>query len=924
MFSTRAKRCGVGLLACISLTVSINENAFADNPKQNQIKNLPKGVQYVTTVEGISEYKLPNGLRVLLVPDESKPTITVNVTYLVGSRHENYGETGMAHLLEHLLFKGTPKHPVIYQELSQRGARPNGTTWYDRTNYFETFPASDDNLAWALGMEADRMVNSYIAEKDLKSEMTVVRNEFESGENRPFSVLLKRFSGAAYDWHSYGKTTIGNRSDIENVNIGRLQAFYKKYYQPDNAVLVVAGRIDANKTLAYVNKYFAPIPKPKRVIELQYTVEPMQDGERSVTIRRVGDIQIIAAGYHISSAQHPDAAPLNVLSVILGDTPSGRLHKALVQTSLATSVGIYTPDTYAPSMFLAYVSLRKDDSLPKAQDELLKVLETAGTTAPTDEEVKRAKVKMASEFDLLTANTEQFSVALSEAIAMGDWRLLFWNRDKTSAVTPADVQRVAAYYLKPSNRTVAQFIPTDQPNRVDVPAIPDFAAQLKDYKGSANIVAGESFDPSQENIDKRTQISQLASGMKLALLPKKTRGEIVNASLQLHFGSKETLQNKKELGIFTGAMLQRGTEKLNRQEISEELDRLKATVNFVGGADGVSVIIRTVRPNLPDVLKLVADNLRKPTFPLDEFTSLKRETLANIEGQRREPQSVAMNALGQHFNIYEKGDPRYVGSFEEQIERINGVTQEGIKQFHKDFYGASAAEFSVIGDFDAKEIASLVNNLFGDWKSTQTFARLDTRYQDIAAVNKVLITPDKANAIFLAQQSFKLRDDDPDYPAMEISNYLMGGGFLSSRLSTRIRQKDGLSYSVGTRLSVSSLDEYSSLLTYAIYAPQNVEKLENAFREELKRALKDGFTKEEVSAAKQGLLDSRKVNRSQDEILAAAWTNNLYLGRTFKWSAEIERKIAALTPEQIRDAMRRRIDPDKMTVVKAGDFSKKP
>ena len=198
----------------------------------------------VTSVEGITEYRLANGLRVLLAPDASKPTTTVNVTYLVGSRHENYGETGMAHLLEHMVFKGTKTRGNLMQELGKRGMQFNGTTFFDRTNYFETFPASDDNLKWALEMEADRMVNSLVARKDLETEFSVVRNELERGENNPPQVLWKQMSAVTFDWHNYGKTTIGARADVENVRIENLQAFYRKYYQPDNAVLLVAGKFD--------------------------------------------------------------------------------------------------------------------------------------------------------------------------------------------------------------------------------------------------------------------------------------------------------------------------------------------------------------------------------------------------------------------------------------------------------------------------------------------------------------------------------------------------------------------------------------------------------------------------------------------------------------------------------------------------------
>ena len=217
---------------------------------------LPSNIEKVTSVEGITEYKLKNnGLRVLVFPDASKQTATVNITFLVGSRHEGYGETGMAHLLEHMVFKGAPKHKDIPAEFKAKGAQFNGTTWVDRTNYYETFPSTDENLEWALDLESDRMVNSFIAKKDLESEFTVVRNEFEMGENDPSGVLMERVLSSAFLWHNYGKSTIGNRADIENVPIENLQAFYRKFYQPDNAVLTIAGKIDEMKALKLVDKY---------------------------------------------------------------------------------------------------------------------------------------------------------------------------------------------------------------------------------------------------------------------------------------------------------------------------------------------------------------------------------------------------------------------------------------------------------------------------------------------------------------------------------------------------------------------------------------------------------------------------------------------------------------------------------------------
>jgi zinc protease len=308
----------------------------------------------VATVEGVTEYRLANGARVLLYPEQSRPTVTVNMTVLVGSRHEGYGESGMAHLLEHMVFKGTPTFPNVPKALRDHGANFNGTTNVDRTNYFETLPASDENLEFGIQIESDRLVNSYVKREDLLSEFTVVRNEFERGENNPQGILMQRIHAAAYEWHNYGKTTIGNRSDIERVPIDNLQAFYKKYYQPDNCVLIVGGKFEEAKALALVQKYLGSIPKPSRQLDQTYTEEPPQDGERTVILRRVGTVGSVGVAYHTPSASHTDWAPLNLLGGILSQSPNGRLYKALVEPKLATPVRMPVPITPTIPVFSSF------------------------------------------------------------------------------------------------------------------------------------------------------------------------------------------------------------------------------------------------------------------------------------------------------------------------------------------------------------------------------------------------------------------------------------------------------------------------------------------------------------------------------------------------------------------------------------------
>ncbi len=882
---------------------------------------LPAGVERVTSVEGITEYRLKNGLRVLLFPDQSKQTITVNITYLVGSKHENYGETGMAHLLEHLVFKGTPKHGNIPEELTAHGTRPNGSTWYDRTNYYETFAATEENLKWALDLESDRMTNSFIAKKDLDSEMTVVRNEFEMGENDPFGVLSERVFSTAYLWHNYGKSTIGARADLENVPIDRLQAFYKRYYQPDNAVLLVAGKIDEPKTLALIQQYFASIPKPERVLPRIYTEEPTQDGERAVTVRRSGDVQMVMAAYHIPGSSHSDAAAASVLMEILADQPSGRLHKALVETKKAAQVFNFPIIFGEPSLLLVGAQLRQEQSLDEAQKILLDVVEQVAKTPVTKEEVERARANLLKDIELKLNSSEDVGLEMSEWIGYGDWRLLFINRDRLRKLTAEEVQRVAATYLKQSNRTLGQFIPTQKADRSEIPVNPDVLALVKDYKGDAKVVEGEAFDPSPSNIESRA-VRASAAGIKYTLLPKKTRGATVVLNMTLRFGDEKSLMNRATAADLAGSMLMRGTAKHTRQQIKDEFDRLKARAGVGGGTTSANVSVETTRENLPAVLKLVAEILREPSFPVSEFEQLKQQELAGLEEQRTDPQAVAGIAIQRHLNPYPKGHVKYIPTPDEAIAEVKAVTLDNVKKFYADFYGAQNAELAVVGDFDEKEIAKLTGDLFGNWKAKMPYTRVADSFKDVAAVNQNLETPDKANAIFLAGQNLNLRDDDPDYPALILGNYMLGGGFLNSRLAVRIRQKDGLSYGVGSQLGAGAIDKTGNFFTFAIYAPQNRDKLEKAFKEELERALKDGFTAEELESAKKGWLQSRQVSRAQDAELAGKLLGYTFLNRTLAWDADFEKKVMALTPEQITAAMRKHLDPAKISIFKAGDFAK--
>ncbi|KAF1709141.1 M16 family metallopeptidase [Pseudoxanthomonas sacheonensis] len=913
-------------ILAFALALTLGLSAAGPAHSRTTVPPANGGMVSGPSIEGISEYRLANGLRVLLFPDASKPTVTVNLVYGVGSVNENYGETGMAHLLEHLQFKGTPTQSDISGEMKKRGIDFNATTSLDRTNYFSSFPANDDTLTWVLGMEADRMVHSNIAKKDLDSEMTVVRNELESRENNPGGVLFERVRSTAYLWHNYGKSTIGARSDVEGVPIDRLQAFYRQWYQPDNATLIVAGRIEPEKTLQLIAERFGKIAKPSRVLPRYYTVEPTQDGEREVTVRRVGDLSLTAVAYHVPAVAHADNAALSVLSDLLGHTPGGRLHKALVETKLAAGAGAFVESMRDPGLFGAYAVVPKDGDSAKAQAELLKQVEKLAEQPVTQAEVDESRQRIANSFDLYFTDVNAVGMGLSEYLAAGDWRLLFTTRDAVDKVTAADVNRVAAAYLKSSNRTLGRFVPTEKPDRAEIPSAPDAAKLVEGYKGRAVVAAGENFDPSPQNLQARTRTFTLGDGLKVSLLPKKTRGGTVVVDAQFRFGDVASVTGRQTAAGMAGAMLMRGSRSMTRQQIDQRFEALKTQANIGGNLQSATINLQTRTAQLADALALAADVLRNPAFPESEFEQLRLQAITGMEASRKEPGSVAGIALAQHFDPWPAGHPLHVQTLDESLAAMKALKLEELVAFHRDFYGTAEGEIAIVGDFDPVTVKKQLEGLFAGWKSPKPYAPIDTRFTEVPAKRERFETPDKPNAVLLARHNLPLKVTDEDYPALMVANRIFGGGALKSRLGDRIRQKEGLSYGVASGIraddSRDGKDDDGNLSIQAIAAPQNMDKVEAAIREELARLVKDGITAEELRDAVAGTLTERQQGRAEDGSVAGMLADQLHYGRDMKFTEALDARYRSLTLEQVNAAIRKHLKPEALSVYNAGDFAK--
>ncbi|HEV8692072.1 MAG TPA: pitrilysin family protein, partial [Ideonella sp.] len=893
-------------------------------PPRKPVAAAPASAQMqpVRSVEGIVEYRLANGLQVLLAPDDAKPTTTVNLTYRVGSRQENYGETGMAHLLEHLLFKGSPRHPNPKPEFSKRGLNYNGSTWLDRTNYFASFTANDENLRWYIGWQADAMINSFIARRDLDTEMTVVRNEMEKGENSPSRILFQKTLATMYDWHNYGHDTIGARADVENVDIPRLQAFYHLYYQPDNATLIVSGKFDPAKVIGWVQAEFGKIPAPKRVLPKLYTLDPVQDGDRAVTLRRQGGVPLLFAGYHLPPGPHPDTAVFELLGLTMSDVPAGRLHKKLVEGQLAASVFSWNADLHDPGFVLFGAQLAPEQSIDKAREALLATLESLASQPITEEEVERAKAKWLKDWELRFSDPETVGVALSETVAQGDWRLFFLLRDRVKAVSAADVNRVATSYLLRDNRTLATYLPTEQPVRAPQPEAVNVAEQLKSFKPVETLAKAEAFDASPANIEARTQRFEIAPGLKVSLLPKATRGDVVNAQLSLRMGDETSLKGQSMLGELLGAMLDKGTAQMTRQQIQDRMTALKAEVQIGGSAEELAVNLMTTRENLPAAIEFVGQLLRQPSFPPDALEEVRRQVITGVEQSRKEPEALVEQALDRHGNPYPKGDVRYARSFDETIAEVKAVNVEQLKAFHQRFAGIGRAQFAAVGAMDATAVRAALEKAFGGWAPAMAFRHVPRPLVAPPPTRLALEAPDKQNATMEVRLSLPIKELDPDHAALMVANFAFGSGG-NSRLWKRVREAEGLSYHIGSQLAWNAEEANTGWQVTAIFAPQNRAKVEASFKDEAERVLKAGFTPAEIEQAKAGLLNYRRLARAQDGNLAASLARNDYLGRRFIVSQQLDDAIAAVTAEQAAAAWRKYIEPQRFVSAVAGDFKGK-
>ncbi|MCT3704344.1 insulinase family protein [Elizabethkingia anophelis] len=888
-----------------------------------QAQQAPK---FVSNIEGVKQYTMNNGLKVLLIPDASQSNVIVNIVYNVGSKNEGYGEKGMAHLLEHMLFKSTKKLGDIKKMLSDKGGNANGTTWYDRTNYFEIFPSNEENLRWALEMEADRMTNATILQSDLDKEFSVVRNEFEMGENNPRDVLRERIVSSAYLWHNYGNSVIGSKEDIERVKADRLRIFYEKYYQPDNATLVVAGKFDEPKLLQYIGQYFGAIPKPTRVLDKTYTLEPAQDGERFVELKRAGDSKVFGAAYHIVPYADKDYAALEALSEILTSNPSGYLYKTLVESHKIASVSSNCEILRDAGFIYFETQIPNGMDVNVTKDLIREELDKIPTIKYTDEDVQRAKTTLLKQYDNIKNNTISYAINLTEIIGAGDYRLGFLYRDNIEKLTRADIERVAQKYFTSNNRTVGIFIPSKDEKRVNALEYSDdkLAELTTNYKGKALESEIAPFEASIANVKKNLTEDQTGNGMKYGFVKKEIKGEKVLASFNLLIGDEESLKGKSQVGNVMAQLLKAGTKNYTNEQLKDKLDALKSSINFGFGEQSLSVNINTYKKNFVEVMGILKEILFNSIFPQDELAKSINEYNTRLESFLNDPQILAFTEISRINQGYPKDHIYYTPSVQEQIDFNKGVKREQIVDFYQNLIGANYGVGSVIGDLDAKTVKAVLEDTFGKWNTKTKYSYVVPTFFPSKKEDKVINTPDKENAVALGRVNFKMDQKNQDYPALLMANEILGsGGFVTSRIPVRLREKEGISYGSGTYMNIPYTNNVSSWGYYALLNPTKKNAVDKAVLEEIIKAIEKGFTEEELKASKNSWQNSRKTELGNNGIIMELVKSKLLYNIPLENYDIVEDKVMNLNLKQVNEVLKKYVKVEQLTTLDVGDFNKK-
>ncbi|MFQ6096560.1 MAG: M16 family metallopeptidase [Armatimonadota bacterium] len=918
---------------------------------------------------GVVKGWLPNGLRILMKEVHTAPVVAFQVWYEVGSRNEYVGVTGISHLLEHMMFKGTPTYPKgeIDRILKRLGARSNAFTSYDYTCYWETL--SSEHLELAMKIEADRMVNSLMDPREHRAEMTVVRSELEGRENNPQSVLGIETQAAAFRQHAYHVPIIGWVSDVETITTREIRDWYRTYYCPNNALLVIVGDIDVPTTMEMVRKHFGPIPKRAQPPTV-HTAEQPQHGPHRLRVRKEGTTWYINIAFHAPRLVDRDTYALDVLDGIMSSGRTSRIYRSLVETQLATTAGCSNWTPRDPGLFELYATVRQGVDAEKVEKALLAEVEKAKTTLPSQDELKRVKNQVAAAYVFKNDSVTSQAFALGGNETIASWRYGETYVQNIRAVTPEQVQRAARKYLTEDNMTVGILEPippkegaptgggraqrpnaraahhhAEYPHQKD----PDWGDWRWAERGGCTLTRLERptrpHDPTvavREPLANalappltapailraptvaqrlRPQRTVLDNGLSIVVQENHANTTIALAG-HLHAGGVFDPPDKPGLAGFVAALLSRGTKTRTMLQLAHATESVGASVSIGGGRPAtVNFDARCLTKDFDVVLDVLSDELRNPSFPPEEIEKLRQRSLSALQQSLESTGARAERAFIRA--IFPEGHPYSMPTVEQQRKALESFTRDDIVRFYEKHYGPDTASICIVGDVDAHEAVAAVKRYFGDWRPTgrSREVNIPDAPPTKGATRKVIPMMDKSQVDIIWGYWGGIKRTDPDFYRATVMSFILGGGALTSRLGARVRDEMGLAYAIWCyfRTYQGRADFRVELGTN----PKNVDKALQAAVAEIRRMRDEGATQEELQEALDYLCGSYPVRLETNAAVASELRLIEYYNLGLDYINRRNDIYRSVTLADVNEAAKKYLHPDDYVLVIAGPYEEK-
>lgn len=919
----------VGMLVLSSCAENIGSKMTETKVTEEIVKETKEAPTVETAFEfikssgGIDEYRCTlNDLSVLLMEDHSAPVVTFMVTYHVGSRNEAIGHTGSTHLLEHMMFKGSKnfnkeKGNPIWTVLQDVGAQINATTGMDRTNYFELLPS--EHLGRAIAIEADRMRNLFIKDEERQTEMTVVINEFERGENDPFDTLDKNMWATAYQAHPYHHSTLGWRSDIEGVSTERLREFYETYYWPNNATVTIIGDFNKNDALQMILDNYGAIPKSPHEIPEMYTTEPEQEGARRFVIKRSGQMGIVGIAHKTPEGLNVDYHSISILSRILGEGKSGRLYKKIVDKGLATSISIWDYPLRDNGLFITYAFLTPGIKHEDVEKIILDEYALIKNKGVTNKEIARAKGQVRAQLAYSRDGSYSIASNLNEAIATGDWTYYTNYLENINKVTKADIERIVKTYLIEDKSTTGYFIPeiagggggggTPETQKVHQPY--NYISEQEENSDGGVV--------SETKIADRIIEQTPIDGIRLLTMKTGVK-DVVTITGSFLGGDQYSPQANMMIADLTAAMLDKGTKNKSKFEIADKLETVGASISFSSGQYHVRFNAKCLKADIPLVLSLLAEQLREPAFNKEDLKTLKTRLVANL---KRDKENTGKQAGGAFLRkLYPKNHPNYAYKIDNRIKMVNDIMPASLKYYHKTFYGLGNMTIVAVGDVDSEAFNSEVSKVFDGWKTSPLDKKESTLMANqVKASTEYVTIKEKTSADIYIGLPIGIDRNHEDYYPLMFGTYILGGNF-SARLMQTVRDEQGLTYNIQSWVGGVDNGNDGYWLIGGSFAPPMVEKGREASIEQLNKWIEGGVTKAEVEAKKSTITGSYKVGLATTRGLAGQILTNAERGRPNSYLDDFPELINALTVEQVNNVIQKYIDNEKLVFVAAGSLDK--